>query len=214
VPIYPALTLISAFTITELAARIGRRGRPGAPVSSKLVLPAIAVALTVGSTALSGITQSMSTNDLSFIMGDRSRSEYMGQFYYYPPSHFINRLPETSRVMMIGALTSYELRRDYIADVNWDSTEWRRLLARNNSIEEVNDDLKRRGITHVWVAYGMFTFVAQMGRENYPNISGTAPTGPDYQAQMINWATLDLYSTRFLEPIYNDKFGNIVYRIK
>lgn len=215
IPIYPALTLISAFTITELAARAGLRVRPDRHQWAVALLTVIAVAITLGPTLLKSISQSISANDLSFIRGDSSRADYMMRFYYYPPCSFINSLPERSQVMMIGAQTSYDLKRDYIADVNWDSTEWRRLLVRNNSIEEINEDLKRRGITHVWVAYGLFTFVAEMGRENYPNVSGIAPTtGPDYQPQLINWATLDQYSTKFLEPIYNDRFGNIVYRIR
>ena len=215
VPAYPGLTLISVVAITELAARIDRRARTNGSASIFTVtLPALAVALAVGSAAFFGIRQSMRTNDLSFIAGKLSRSDYMKQFYYVPPSRFINSLADKSRVMLIGAQTSYELNRDYIADVNWDSTEWRRLLIRNNSIEEVNEDLKRRGVTHVWVAYGLFTFVAEMGRENYPNLSGLPTPSPDYQAQTINWATLDQYSTGYLEPIYNDAFGNIVYRIK
>lgn len=214
IPIYPALVLISVFTITELAARAGLSGKPN---KRRLVasLSVIAVAITLGPTSLRSITQSMSSNDLKFIKGDLSRADYMMRFYYYPPCSFINSLPERSRVLMIGAETSYDLRRDYIADVNWDSTEWRRLLLRNNSIEELNGELKRRGVTHVWVAYGLFTFVAEMGRENYPNVSGIAPTtGPDYEPQLINWATLDQYSSKFLEAIYNDRFGNIVYRIR
>jgi hypothetical protein len=215
-PIYPALTLISANTLTELAARADWGGRRQKYSSKLKLLPALAVVVTLGLTVLLSIFQSINTNDLSFIKGDLSRSEYMRGFYYYPPSYFINHsIPERSRVMMIGAQTCYDLQRDYIADVNWDSTEWRRLLVRNNTVEELNEDMKRRGITHVWVAYGLFTFVAEMGRENYPNVSGNAlKTGPGYQAQLMNWATLDLYSSKFLEPIYNDRFGNIVYRIK
>lgn len=215
-PIYPALTLISAYTVTELAARADWGGRRQSYISKARLLPAIALAFTLGPTMLLSIFLSIDTNDLSFIKGDLSRSEYMRSFYYYPPSYFINHsIPENSRVMMIGAQTCYDLRRDYIADVNWDSTEWRRSLVRNNTVEELNEDMKRRGITHVWVAYGLFTFVAEMGRENYPNVSGLAiKAGPDYQAQLMNWATLDLYSSKFLEPIYNDRFGNIIYRIK
>jgi len=140
----------------------------------------------------------------------------MQDVYYYAPAYFINHAtPEGSRVLMIGAEASYDLQRDYVADVNWDSTEWRRLLVRNRSLEELDADLKSRGVTHVWVAYGLFTFVAEMGRENYPNVSGPIrASGPDYQAQLTNWSTLDTYSTRFLEAIYNDQFGNIVYRIR
>jgi hypothetical protein len=215
-PIYPALTLISAATLTGLAAHVDWDRRREGYMSRARLLPALLVAFTLGPTALWSIVQSTNTNDLRFITGDLSRSGYMKRFYYYPPSYYINNsTPERARVMMIGAQTSYDLQRDYIADVNWDSTEWRRLLVRNNTVEELNEDMKRRGITHVWVAYGLFTFVAEMGRANYPNVSGLAVrAGPDYQAQLMNWSTLDLYSKRFLEPIYNDDFGNMVYKIK
>jgi hypothetical protein len=214
-PIYPALTLISAYAITELSARADLAGLLPR-VSKAVLIPAIAVAAALVPTAVLSVVQSVNTKDLSFIKGDLSRSDYMKNFYYYPPSYFINHsTPENTRVMMIGAQTCYDLDRDYVADVNWDSTEWRRRLVRTNSIEELNEDLKRSGITHVWVAYGLFTFVAEMGRENYPNLSGLPPhTNPDYKAQLMNWATLDLYSSRFLQPVYNDRFGNVIYRIK
>jgi hypothetical protein len=215
-PIYPALTLISAYAISELAAAIDWDRWRKKLMPRAAVLPALAVAFALVPTALLSIVQCVNTNDLSFIRGDISRSEYMSQFYYYPPSRFINTsIPEGSRAMMIGAQTSYDLRRDYIADVNWDSTEWRRMLVRNNTMAELNEDMKRRGITHVWVAYALFTFVAEMGRANYPNVSGPrVEAGPDYQTQLMNWLALDLYSTTYLEPIYKDDFDNIVYKIK
>jgi hypothetical protein len=215
-PIYPALTLISAYAVSELAAALDwdlwrKRLMPRARV-----LPALAVAFALVPTALLSILQLMNSRDLSFTRGGISRSEYMNNFYYYPPSRFINTsIPEGSRVMMIGAQTSYDLRRDYIADVNWDSTEWRRMLVHNNTMAELNEDMKRRGITHVWVAYALFTFVAEMGRANYPNVSGPrVEAGPDYQTQLMNWLALDLYSTTYLEPIYKDDFDNMVYRVK
>lgn len=214
-PIYPTLTLISAYAITEISARADW-GRLRPRVSKAWLIPAIAVAAALVPTLLLSVVRSVNMNDLGFIKGDISRSDYMRNFYYYPPSYFINHsTPENSRVMMIGAQTCYDLDRDYVADVNWDSTEWRRRLIRTDSVEELNEDLKRSGITHVWVAYGLFTFVAEMGRENYPNLSGLPPhTDPAYKAQLMNWATLDLYSSRFLQPVYNDKFGNVIYKIK
>jgi 4-amino-4-deoxy-L-arabinose transferase-like glycosyltransferase len=215
-PIYPALTVISAYTICELASKSDWRARSRRLISMSRLIPVLVATAVVGGTALFSIVRFRESKDVSFITGAVSGTEYMQNVYYYAPADFINRAtPENSRVLMIGAEASYDLQRDYIADVNWDSTEWRRLLVRNRSLEDLNADLKSRGVTHVWVAYGLFTFVAEMGRENYPNVSGPIrESGPDYQAQLTNWATLDTYSTRFLEAIYNDQFGNIVYRIR
>ena len=139
IPIYPALTLISAYAITELAARTDRGGGLQPRIPKAKWLPAIAVAFTLGSTMLLSLMQLISSNDLAFVKGDVSRSDYMMTYFFYPASYFINHsLPKESKVMLIGAETCYDLQRDYIADVNWDSTEWRRLLIRNTSMQDVN----------------------------------------------------------------------------
>ncbi len=215
-PTYPALTLISAYTIIELTARTDWAIQHQSPYSRKKWISTIALACTLGPTILLSLSQYKNSNDLNFTTGAISRTDYMRNFYYYPPSYFINNsTPEGSRVMLIGAQTCYDLKRDYIADVNWDSTEWRRLLIRNKSLEELNQDMKGRGVNYIWVAYGLFTFVAEMGRENYPNISGLPiKAGPDYQAQLMNWAILELYSSKFLDQVYSDKFGNVIYKIR
>jgi hypothetical protein len=216
VPIYPALTLISMYALTEITGRVGRKNPIRLRAFLARAFPIAAIGIAVGSTAFFSIKQIVEANHVDFIIGELSRRSFMRQSFYYPAIDFINHeLPKNARVMIIGAQMSYGLQRDYIADANWDSTEWRRLLIRNDSVEEVNQELKRRGVTHVWVDYGRFPFVARMGRKNIPHMSGPAPAaGPDYRMQLRNWAVLDLYSTRFLEPIYTDKFGNIVYRIK
>jgi hypothetical protein len=65
-----------------------------------------------------------------------------------------------ARVMIVGAQMSYGLNRDFIADISLDQIEWRRLLVRNPSLPAVHDDLKQRGITHMLVSYGIFTWGA------------------------------------------------------
>jgi len=101
--------------------------------------------------------------DLSFIAGSRLRREYMYGAFYYPAIDFINHhLPASARVMMIGAQMCYDMGREYVADVNWDTTEWRRLLARNASMDEVNSDLKNRGVTQILFSSSLFEFAAQI----------------------------------------------------
>lgn len=214
-PTYTALTVVSAYIIAELTTGADWRW-PKPWILKANLLPTVIVVAVVAPAMLVSSMLNLGSIDLSFIKGNVSRSNYMMQIYYYPPIYFINHsLPMESKVMMIGAQTAYDLERDYIADVNWDSTEWLRLVVRSDTIDDINENLKQRGVTHIWVAYGLFPFVAAMGRENYPNVSGIVPTGgPDYQMQLMNWAILDNYSSKYLESIYNDKFGNVVYRIK
>lgn len=197
-PVYPALTVVAAYVMTELADRL----KPHAAMAERL--PGILVAVTVCSTLFVSSVQVYKSGGMSFITGELSRREFMDAAFYYPPINFINtRTPAGSRVMMIGAQMSYDMERDYVADVNWTTTEWRRLLVRNATLEDAHEDMKRRGITHVLYSPGLFKFAARMGRSDLPDISRLASGGgPEYKQQLRNWATFELYSSKFLEPVY------------
>ena len=76
--------------------------------------------------------------------------------------------------------------------------------SRNTTLEDAHEDLKRRGITHVLYSPGLFKFAARMGRSDLPDISQSAAgAGPEYRPQLRNWATFEMYSSRFLEPVYS-----------
>lgn len=209
-PVYPAMTVLAACLISEVAERAKARIRIAA------LLPAAALLIVVGPVALATVSQMSQRGDLSFIAGSRSRREYMYRFFYYPAIDFINHnLPANARVLMIGAQESYDLRREYVADVNWDTTEWRRVLARNASIDDVSVDLKAQGITHVLFSSGFFRYVARMGREGLPNVSGSIKaSGPDYGSQLRTLATFGSYQNRFLDQVYSDKLGYYLYQIR
>jgi 4-amino-4-deoxy-L-arabinose transferase-like glycosyltransferase len=215
-PVYPPLTVIAAYLLSkplEWSERLGWR-KLLVPVTALLILGIVGTA--VGYSAYLSFRQAKKERALDFIAGELSKRGFMKSQFYYPPLDFINHeLAPEARVMMIGAQMSYGLERDYLAEVNWDSTEWRRLLVRNKSFEEISKDLKRQGITHILFTDSLFNWVALMGRENYPNVSGVMPSsGPDYQAQLRNWTTFDIFSHYFLESIYTDQMGYILYRVK
>jgi dolichyl-phosphate-mannose-protein mannosyltransferase len=208
-PVYPALTIIAAFVLAELVARVKAR----APIIA--ALPAALVAVAVGSAVFVSAAQTYNAGGLSFITGSLSRREFMRAAFYYPPIDFINRSTlKDARVMMIGAQMCYDLERDYLADVNWDTTEWRRLLARNPTLDDAHQDLKRRGVTHILFSPGLFKFAAKMGRNGLPDVShSTAKSGVDYQEQFRNWATFDHYRSRYLVPVFTHN-DYLVYSLK
>ena len=140
----------------------------------------------------------------------------MNEMFYYPSIDFINRrLPQNARVMMMGAQMGYDMQRDYIADTSWDATGWRRLLIRSASLEEVNQSLKLQGVTHVLYSPNLFPFSTWIGREGVPGAAKPSSTaGPDYQIELRNWATFELYRKKFLELIYQDEQAYQLYRIK
>jgi hypothetical protein len=215
-PVYPALTIVTAYILDQLIGlREGVKGQKYFVWLSLLLIVGL-VGAAVGSTAYQSFEQAEKARAFDFIAGKITGRRFMMSQFYYPPLDYINhQLPEDARVMMMGAQMSYGLRRPYVAEVNWDSTEWRRLLLRNPSFQEVSEDLKRQGITHILYSDSLFKWVALMGRKNYPNVSGSAPAaGPDYQAQLRNWTTFDIYSRNYLESVYSDQMGFILYKIK
>jgi hypothetical protein len=215
-PVYPPLTIIAAFLLSkpiEWGEKVRWR-KILVPVSVLLISGIVGIA--VGYNLYLSIEQAQKERAIDFLAGNISKRRFMMSQFYYPPLDFINhQLPANARVLMLGAQMSYGLRCDYVAEVNWDSTEWRRLLVRNQTFSEISEDLKRQGITHILFTDSLFKWVALMGRENYPNVSGIMPTsGPDYQVQLRNWTTFDIYSRFFLESIYTDQMGYILYRVK
>jgi hypothetical protein len=121
----------------------------------------------------------------------------------------------------------YHLKVDYLSEESWDSTEWRRVLATSDSYQQISEELKRQGITHVLYSPSLFRFAVQMGRKGSggveymseratPKASDKAsltPDTPDY-VSLRNWATFVIYSQSYLEPIYSDQNGYTVYRVK
>lgn len=214
-PVYPALTIISSYVLSELIDWSKKSGQ------RKILVPVTAfvivlVAIPVGFSGYLSFMQAKKERAFDFISGKISNRDFMLSQFYYPPLDYINhQLPKDARVMMIGAQMSYGLERDYVAEVNWDSTDWRRLLVRSQSFESLSQDLKQQGITHILFTDSLYKWVALMGRNNYPNVSGPLPQGePDYQTQLRNWTTMDIFSRNFLETVYTDQMGYILYKVK
>lgn len=216
-PAYPALTIVASYTLVELSERL--KGRAG--LLEKLYVYAIAVALAVVTAA--GVKSLTTFNSFSYLSGNASRRETVSQFTYYQPIRFINSLPANSRILVIGAQLTYGIERDHLTDEGWFATKWRRLLTRNASYEEINEDLKRQGFTHVFYSDGLFKFAAFMGTQgtggtdmmslNQKQLSPEARRlGPEYQL-LRNWSTFTLYKSKFLETLYSHD-GYEVLKIK
>ncbi len=214
-PAYPALTIVAAYTLTAIAQRI----------VILRSLPIFLLAALLGVVVSASILSMRRFRSIGFVTGTISRQEILAPFTYYKPIDFINRtLPENARVMLIGVQLNYGMERAYVCDETWFTTKWRRLLVRNNSFEEVNQDLKRQGFTHILYSPGIFPFAAEMGTKGTggmdliaQNPDDASPQarrlGPEYQL-LRNWATFTLYQQKFLEVAYSDNYGYFVLRIK
>ena len=216
-PLYPPLTLVSAYTLVELTKRFA--GQWAVRLCFYIVASLMIIQLSVS------ILFVRRLGNVSFISGTMSRSEFLSTMFYYPPIDFINRnLPPEAGVLSLGGEMCYHMRRPYISDGSWDATEWRRLLIRNASLADLHRDLKSQGISHVLFAKWYFEFIAKAG---WPKPGGsrflsagkfTDPArvlefGPDYTS-LRNWEIFDRYRSEFLELMYEDRNGYEIYRLK
>lgn len=214
-PAYPPLTIVAAYTVNAISERIN-------------VLRNVHIFLLAGlfAVVISTSILSMSKfNSFRYLAGTTSRRDVVGLFTYYKPLEFINNtLPQNARVMFLGTQLTYGIERPYISDESWFSTKWRRLLVHNNSLEEVNRDLKQQGVTHILFSPGIFTYAAARGTEGTGGLAlmalktEQAPAelgrlGPEYLL-LRNWATFTLYQQQFLETVYSDRDNNYVFKIK
>ena len=215
IPAYPALTVVAAYTLAALATRLESRHAIGRRIPAW----ALAVALVP---ILTACTQSLQYfQSLDYLAGLISRQTFFVRLSFFRPINFINHeLPPTARVLTIGALETYGLQRPHSADESWFATKWRRLLVHNDSLEAVNQQLKAQGFTHVFYNGSLSIFAAEMGVEGTGGMSllvksedGAATKSPQYPL-LRNWSTFTLYKERFLEPVYKDKDGYEILKIK
>jgi hypothetical protein len=215
--IYPPLTIVSAYTLVEFSRRFVKQR--AALLCFFVVGACLVFQLFVN---WRFITQ---LHHLEFLTGATSRSQFLSGIFYSPPVEFINHVvPQDGGVFALGGEMCYHMRRRYISDGSWDGTEWRRLLVRNATLDDVHRDLKSQGITHVFFANFYFDLIARTG---WPKPGGsrflatgkfTDPArvlefGPDYTS-FRNWVTFDEYRRNYLELLYKDVNGYEVYRLK
>ncbi len=214
-PAYPPLTIVAAYTLSAISER----------VSLLRKLPIFLVAGVLAVVVSTSLLSMRKFSSFRFLAGTASRREVVELFTHYRPLKFINNtLPHDARVMFLGAQLSYGVERPYISDESWFSTKWRRLLVHNDSLEEVNRDLKQQGFTHILFSPGIFTYAAARGTEGTGGLAlmalktEQAPAelgrlGPEYLL-LRNWATFTLYKQQFLETVYSDANDYYLYKIK
>lgn len=215
--IYPPLTLVSAYTLVEFSKRFFSRRAD--VVCFVVVAMCLLFQLYVTGLFISRM------GHLGFLAGATSRSQFLSSVFYSPPVDFINRIvPQDGGVFSLGGEMCYHMRRRYISDGSWDGTEWRRLLVRNATLDDVHRDLKSQGITHVLFANFYFELIAKTG---WPKPGGSrflatgkfadpariVEFGLDYTS-FRNWVTFDQYRRNYLELLYKDVNGYEVYRLK
>jgi len=232
-PAYPALTILTAYTLVSVGDWLKRKNARLGELPLYLVLFALSVLVATSFKSLIG------RNAFPFVAGTISRRDFMRGFSYYRPVDFINtELPSDARIMSIGAQMTYGLQRPYLSDETWYTTKWRRLLVHNDSLEGVRQDLKRQGVNYILFDPGLFLFAAEMGldqgqvvppvprplaarmlgakfesdNELKRSLDEARRLGPNFLL-LRNWATFAQFRDAYLEPVYSDEHGYKIYRI-
>lgn len=216
-PAYPALTIVASHTLVELSERLKRWFDP----LGKLYFYAVATALAFVITA--GVLSISTYSIVSYLTGKTSRQQTLSQWSYYQPIRFINSLPKDARILVIGVQLTYGIEREHLMDEGWFAKNWRRALVRNTSFEEVSEDLKQQGFTHILYSASLFKFAALEGTQGTGGLDlisvkqaefspEASRLGPEYQL-LRNWSTFTMYKSKFLETVYSDDTYE-VFRIK
>ena len=212
VPAYPALTIVAVYTVTKLCDLLRQKWSFARLLPTYVVLAALATSLTP---CVLSMTQ---YQFVQFLAGRTSREDFLMQLPHYRPLSFINQLPQNARVMIVGAQLNYGLERSYYSDESWFATKWRRLLARHDSFQGVNESLKAQHFTHILYNPGLFRFAAKMGLGGTGGMSLIAKPEDESQRPeyplLRNWSTFTVYKQRYLEVIYRDENGYEVLKIK
>ena len=222
-PIYPALTIVSAYALYAMGERLRQWFQAGRWLSPLVVTAVLVWVLTLS------CREAFAQKDWQFISGALSRHEFlMAARGDYRMINFMNtELPVGNRILMIGAQQSYGLNHPHLADGGWSAMEWRRLLAQSDTLEQVHEKLKQNGVLYVAYHPNLFGFIANMGEKGSGpsgdtaselfvkgKASGIAP--PDYYKQFQNWLTFESYRQQYLEPIYGREglYGFKVFRLR
>ena len=216
-PIYPPLALIAAYSLDALTRKLTAVTRAGAALPLYLLAACIGIPLAVSVDNLAML------KNISFIAGNRSRSEFLSELDYSSVVRHVNdNLPADSKIMLMGLQMGYHIKHDYLSDESWDSTEWQRVLARNASMQEISADLKRSGVTHILFSPSLFRFAVRTGRQGAGGVAymsedkrQSTAGGPAYDYTILrNWATFDYFQENFLERVYKDSQSHYIYRVK
>jgi hypothetical protein len=57
-------------------------------------------------------------------------------------------------------------------------------------------------------------YATQIGQFGSADFRSRTDAGPDYLPQLKYWGTFEFFCTRFLEPVYQDKGGYFVFKVK
>lgn len=155
-PLFPALSLLSAYVLGELSSRL--KGPAGRALPRGLGIGMLAIAL-----VYSGLFF-VSVKPLGVLFGSESRSDFLRrQLPVYAMHEFIQEsLPEQARVWMLWDGRGYTCDERCVADI--DQSRWTQLVMHSWDVQQAARDLREGGATHLLVSKQDAVFIARFDR--------------------------------------------------
>lgn len=191
--LFPLLSVICGYIVWELVQRLkGRWTRP-------LLGVAIALFVLVGIFLQWGFFLALRDGAVAFVLGLESQATFLDtNLHDAGVTRFMNAtLPPDSKVFALGDTRVFYLTRAVIGDVA--HTNWADLAELGQTVDGMREQMRRLGVTHVWVSEDEITY-----SKNFWNIP--AP----WENQTVSF---DEFRARYLKELYHDEKGHTVYAL-
>ena len=194
-PVYPALSVITAYILYQIA-NLRLRRLPWDFFVRALVISVLLISL--GLQLLS--TLLILGNPFPVILGLESADTYLRQgLNDYPITQYVNKsLPEQSRLLLIGDKRGYYLQREYIPDAT-NNIWWGYLVPLGGSQEGILALLQRWGVSHIILSEPDVEWLLAWDVE-----------GRIEQGTQLFFA----FQERYLTEIYADQGGFHLYEVR
>ncbi len=201
-PMFPALSIILAYTFVELLESYSFK---------KWITTGISVVLTYN-LFLFLFEMFSILNPFPYLFANQSKEEFLTSHgvNYYPVIEWTNHtISEDSRILFIGELRGYYCKRDYILHIGIDGIDEEKLLLRNlikksESTSEILQQLKNLSFTHILINYAEMSRLAK----NYLSIDSYFVFTDKEKNELAR-----KFSSNYLFPLAS-KYNVTLYEIK
>jgi len=186
---FPPLSIVSAYIFWNLP--FSNRGK-------RWVLGGVSIILLYHLLIFFGETSIL--RPFNYLFGNQSEETFLLEHGvdYYPVIQYANsNIPANSKILFIAEIRGYYCEKDYLLATNapFDNNEkiLRKLIIKSQNVEEVIQELKRMGITHILVN---LVEMQRLGKEKLLRDSYF-----DFQTEKDRKIFRNLFSPQYLRPI-------------
>jgi len=157
-PVIPPLVILSIFGVRKVVEGV-RKIQPQSlgKIGLAVIMFVLFFSFWLNAEYLFG--QYKYVNPFNYLDGTLTRDEYIEKYRFeYPTIRYINKnLPLNAKILFIYiGNRGYYCDRKYIFDINRNRSMLHQVLKRSNGPEDILQDLKNKGVTHLLIRYDLF----------------------------------------------------------